>query len=87
MKTIWIIRLLAMVILVISCGMAFADCHGDCCDGCDCCGTCVHACRCGIIQHCSINPDITYTAFALNHRVTTPSVTTDGIFRPPVAVL
>ncbi len=82
MKTGWLSKLIAILVLLSSCGAVIADCHGHCFDGC-CCGVSSNACECAIVLHCFINPNTVYTPFSLYANTQIPRTSGTDIFRPP----
>lgn len=77
-------RLIAIALLALLCGCAFADCHhGSCHADDDCSGVCPHVCRCAIVQTSSLEPGQTTVALAIDNVVQLPQALEAGIFRPP----
>lgn len=84
MRTVWIIRLVVILLMAVSCSAVLADCHGgDCHEDSDCCGMCVHACRCALIEHCYFVLDSIYTSYSPDESVQILTSLGTDIFRPP----
>ena len=88
MKIRWVFKFIAVILLLVSCGTVFADCHGDCFgnigDNCnDCSDTCNHACRCAVVQYTTIAFISTYSDYTPDKTVYVPHMSVTDIFRPP----
>jgi len=86
MRTAWALRIVAILLLGLSCGCLAADCHGSgCMDECDCSGNCTHVCRCALINDCSPEITVTVASIAGDDGIRIPQASCNGIFRPPVS--
>lgn len=85
MKTGWAVRLVAIVLVLLSCGATFADCFGSCEEDCDYCGMCPYACCCALVQNHSVELSTTITLIVHDNGVLVPHLTGTDIFRPPKA--